>query len=171
VKLLPVCCPDLRDLIEAGLLPGVREGELGRLMRAQVDFTERLINFPPTKEGLKRLMPVNERLYYLLCRRCARLSPSDLVFSVGWQPWDRWHIQNRLWLAAKRAEIPPIRFHDLRHTAASRLRRAGADMDYIRKVLGHRNVQTTDGYVHYEAEQLHPVPALLDSLQASTNLT
>jgi integrase len=146
-KLLPVCPPDLRDLIEAGLMTGMREGELIRLTRGQVDLAERLINFPPTKNGLKRLMPINERLYYLLCRRCARLRPRDLILSLGSTPWERWHIRNRLGVAITKAEIPPFRFHDLRHTAASRLRRAGADMDHIRKVLGHRNVTTTDGYV------------------------
>ncbi len=170
-KLLPACGQDLRDLIEAGLMTSMREGELIRLTRAQIDLTARLINFPPTKKGLKRFMPINERLFYLLCRRCARLSPGDLVFSLASKPWQRWHIRNRLRVAVKRAGILPIRFHDLRHTAASRLRRAGADMDYIRKVLGHRGMQTTQGYVHYEAEQLRPVLALLDSFSPSTNMT
>lgn len=170
-KLLPVCGPDLRDLIEAGLMTGMREGELLGLTRGQVDLAERLINFPPTKKGLKRLMPINERLYYLLCHRCARLSPGDLVFSLGSSPWQRWHIRNRLGVAIRKSGIPPFRFHDLRHTAASRLRRAGADMDHIRKVLGHRNVKTTDGYVHYEAEQLRAVLALLGTPNPSTNMT
>lgn len=167
-KLLPVCGQDLRDLIEAGLMTGMREGELIGLTRIQVDLGERLMNFPPTKKGLKRLMPVNERLYYLLCRRCAGLSPGDLVFSLGSEAWQRWHIRNRLKVAVRKAGIQPIRFHDLRHTAASRLRRAGADMDFIRKVLGHRGMQTTDGYVHYEAEQLRPVLALLGTPTPST---
>ena len=170
-KLLPVCGQDLRDLIEAALMTGMREGELIRLRRGQVDLAERLINFPPTKKGLRRLMPVNERLYYLLCRRYAGLSPEDLLFSLVSKPWQRWHIRNRLQVAIRKAGIPAMRFHDLRHTAASRLRRAGADMDHIRKVLGHRGIQTTQGYVHYEADQLRPVLALLDTFKASTNVT
>jgi len=168
--LLPVCGPDFRDLLVAGLMTGMREGELIHLTRAQVDLAGRVINFPPTKKGLKRLMPVNERLYYILARRCAdldrkreegRLPVLDLVFSDGSKPWERWHIRNRLAVATKAAGIPPLRFHDLRHTAASRLRRAGADMEHIRKVLGHKGMTTTQGYVHYEAEQLRPVLALL----------
>ena len=170
-KLLPVCGQDLRDLLEAGLMTGMREGELIRLTRAHVDLAERLINFPPTKKGLKRLMPINERLYYLLCRRCAGLFPGDLVFSLGSHPWQRWHIRNRLGVAIRKVRILALRFHDLRHTAASRLRRAGADMDHIRKVLGHRGVETTHGYVHYEAEQLRAVLALLGTPTPSTNLT
>jgi hypothetical protein len=41
-------------------------------------------------------------------------------------------------------------------------------MDAIRKLLGHRNVKTTDGYVHYEAEQLRPVLALLGTPTPTT---
>jgi integrase len=84
--LLPLCGQDLRDLMEAGLLTGMREGELIRLTRARVDLENRLLNFPPTKKGRKWLMPVDERLYYLLCRRCAGLSPTDLVFSLDSRP-------------------------------------------------------------------------------------
>ncbi len=166
--LLPACSPDLRDLIEAGLMTGMREGELIGLRRGQVDLEGRVIAFAPTKKGLKRLMPINERLYYLLARRCARLLPGALVFTLDGQPWQRWHIRNRLSVAIRKAKVPALRFHDLRHTAASRLRRAGADLDHIRKVLGHQAVQTTHGYVHYEAEQLRPILALLSSPQPST---
>ncbi len=167
-SLLPACPQDLRDLIEAGLMTGMREGELIGIRRAQVDLDARVITFAPTKKGLKRLMPINERLYYLLARRCAGLSPDALVFSLAGRPWERWHIRNRLSRAITRAEIPALRFHDLRHTAASRLRRAGADLDHIRKVLGHQGIQTTHGYVHYEAEQLRPILALLSTPQVST---
>ncbi len=167
-SLLPACPSDLRDLIEAGLMTGMREGELIGLRRGQVDLEARVITFAPTKKGLKRLMPINERLYYLLARRCARLLPGAMVFTLGGQPWQRWHIRNRLSRAITRAKIPAVRFHDLRHTAASRLRRAGADLEHIRKVLGHQAVRTTHGYVHYEAEQLRPILALLSDPQAST---
>jgi integrase len=166
--LRPQCSQDFRDLIDSALLTGMRQGELIRLPKSRVDLEQRLIDFLPTKKGVKRLIPINERLYYLLCRRCAGLSPDDLVFSLGSHPWQRWQIRNRLRAAITAAKIEPITFHDLRHTAASRLRRAGADMEYIRKVLGHRGMQTTRGYVHYEAEQLRPIMALLDSLTAST---
>jgi hypothetical protein len=52
-------------------------------------------------------------------------------------------------------------------------------MEHIRKVLGHKGMTTTQGYVHYEAEQLRPVLALLEGLSTngahasrpSTNLT
>ena len=167
--LLKECRQDLRDLVEAGLLTGMREGELIGLTASQVDIEGRVISFRPTKKGLKRLMPIGERLYYILARRIngSGLSPTDLVFSNGPRSWERWHIRNQLKAAMRRAGIENFRFHDCRHTTASRLRRRGADLDHIRRVLGHRGIKTTEGYVHYEAEQLRPILALLES----TNVT
>jgi integrase len=71
-------------------------------------------------------------------------------------------------VAARKAGVVNFRFHDLRHTAASRLRRSGADMEDIERVLGHKNIKTTRGYVHYEAEQLRPMLALLGTPTLST---
>ncbi len=41
-------------------------------------------------------------------------------------------------------------------------------MEDIERILGHKNIKTTRGYVHYEAEQLRPTLALLDRISAST---
>ncbi len=71
-------------------------------------------------------------------------------------------------MAARKAKIVNFPFHDLRHTAASGLRRNGADMEDNKRVLGHTNIQTRKGCVHYEAEQLRPVLALLDRTRLST---
>jgi len=158
---------DLRDLVEAALLLGVRQSDLTRLTVAQVDLEERVISFPAKKKGRKRVLPIGERLYYLLARRIAGLSATDLVFLNGSRRWERWHIRNRLQAAMKRVGISNLRFHDLRHTAGSRLRRRGADMEDIRRILGHRGKQTTEGYVHYQAEQLRPVLALLESTKVT----
>jgi integrase len=49
----------------------------------------------------------------------------------------------------KRAELPAITFHDLRHTAGSLMLRAGARMTEVSEVLGHSSVKVTqDIYAH-----------------------
>lgn len=166
------CSQDFRDLFEAALLIGKRQGLLTHLTVGQVDLENRLITFPSQKRGLKGILPINERLYHILARRIrnegkARLSPANLVFSENGRAWQRWTIRNRLQKAMGKTGIENLRFHDSRHTIGSRLRRRGADMDHIRKILGHRGIKTTEGYVHYEAEQLRPILALLES----TNVT
>ena len=47
-----------------------------------------------------------------------------------------------------------MRFHDLRHTAATNLARAGKDIKFIAQFLGHRDVKTSARYIHYSDEDL-----------------
>lgn len=55
---------------------------------------------------------------------------------------------NRFETLAHRADLPPIRFHDLRHGAASLAKAAGLDSKYIAALLGHaRSSFTDDVYV------------------------
>ena len=54
----------------------------------------------------------------------------------------------RFEILAYRAGLPPVRFHDLRHGAASLCKAAGLDTKYISALLGHtRNSFTEDTYV------------------------
>lgn len=51
-------------------------------------------------------------------------------------------------LACGKAGIEDLRFHDLRHTFASRLVEAGVDIVTIRDLLGHFSVKMTQRYTH-----------------------
>ena len=46
------------------------------------------------------------------------------------------------------ADIEDFRFHDLRHTFATRLVMAGVDFLTIMELLGHKNIETTMRYAH-----------------------
>ena len=49
----------------------------------------------------------------------------------------------------KRAELPLIRFHDLRHTYATILLMAGKHPKYVQELLGYANISITlDTYSH-----------------------
>lgn len=52
--------------------------------------------------------------------------------------------------------------HALRHSAASRLVAAGADIAMVKEFLGHRNITTTMRYVHLNKERLKKAASLLD---------
>ncbi len=54
--------------------------------------------------------------------------------------------------AVRLAKIPPIRFHDLRHTFATRLVRSGVDIVTVQHLLGHSNIMMTSRYAHSDAD-------------------
>jgi integrase len=55
----------------------------------------------------------------------------------------------RSWADAKKKADVDIRFHDLRHDAASNLAMAGASLREIGEVLGHRSMQMVKRYSHF----------------------
>ena len=67
-----------------------------------------------------------------------------------------------------------LRFHDLRHVHASWLLIAGVSIDIIRELLGHRDVRTTNRYIHYDRKNalqfLDRLPKInLDNLSAEAS--
>lgn len=63
------------------------------------------------------------------------------------------------------AGLPRIRFHDLRHSAASLLLAAGVQLAEVSKVLGHSEVRvTSDVYAHLQRETAATAARHMDAL-------
>ncbi len=62
-------------------------------------------------------------------------------------------------LAVKAAKIRNFRFHDCRHTFATRVRRAGHGLDVLKDLLGHSTILLSNRYAHVGAEQLRDAVA------------
>jgi len=77
---------------------------------------------------------------------------------------------NEIKAAAGLRDHDNIQPHAVRHAAATRLLRRGADLKSIQTVLGHANLATTAMYLHTDEEQLRAV-ARLASLKASEPVT
>jgi integrase len=69
--------------------------------------------------------------------------------------------------ARKRADVPHIRFHDLRHTFATRLGRSGADLAVIREALGHSSISVTQKYRHVVSGEVGAALARLPHLSGN----
>jgi integrase len=54
--------------------------------------------------------------------------------------------------AVQLAGIQKLRFHDTRHTFATRLIRAGVDIIMVQKLLGHSKITMTERYAHSFAD-------------------
>jgi len=66
------------------------------------------------------------------------------------------------------AGIKNFRWHDLRHTFASRLRMIGAPLEDIADLLGHKSLTMTRRYAHLGPNKLHEVVSLLKPTATTT---
>jgi site-specific recombinase XerD len=57
-----------------------------------------------------------------------------------------------------------IGFHSLRHSFATHLLEKGVDVKYIKDILGHFDIRTTERYLHISKEKLINIISPLDTL-------
>lgn len=148
VKLLAESPDYLRPILVVALQTGMRRGEIFNLKWKQVDLNKRHIIVKQTKSGKSRMIPINNHLYQELLRvestngKCEHVFPNSLTG----KPFT--DVKKSFKGACKKAGIKGLRFHDLRHTFATRLIEAGADLITVRDLLGHFSVRVTQRYTH-----------------------
>ena len=146
---LPLC---YRPLVIVALHTGMRRGELANLRWQDVDFHTRTLVVQQSKSGEGRRVPMNRVVVATLrALRRERQAFGGLVFT---SPEGRFlhNFGRAWWKAVSAAEITDLRFHDLRHTAASRLVMAGVDLYTVKEILGHKTLVMTQRYSHLSPE-------------------
>lgn len=150
----------LRAAVTIALATGMRQGEIYGLHWWQVDFSRNTITLDRTKTNRARVIPIAGALRELLLLLHSNRGDSQKVLA-GKFHGDYWGQVRRV------AEIEDFRFHDLRHTAATRMAELGVDPFTISAILGHTNVQMTAKYAHATGEGTRrAVEALSDYAKA-----
>ena len=72
-------------------------------------------------------------------------------------------VNNMLKRVLERAGIPKVRFHDLRHTVATRLAESNIDLVVVKEILGHADIQTTMRYAHAVPKRKQDAISVLNS--------
>jgi integrase len=126
---------------------GLRRGEIVQLTWADIDLHAKRLTVRAgyAKSGKARHIPLNSEVVALLKTVKKSNGGEGRLFSVlgiG-KAWER------LMTAAK---IEEFRFHDLRHTFASKLVMAGVDLNTVRELLGHGDIKMTLRYAHLAPE-------------------
>lgn len=152
VRLINACLADLRQLVKAALFTGARYGELARLRVADVNPDTAMIYISPeAKSGKGRYVPLSAEGLNFFRAATVGKTGNELVFlRKDGRPWGKNHHVRPLLAACENANISPaVGFHELRHTYASLLAQAGADLLTISKLLGHADTRITSRhYAH-----------------------
>lgn len=90
----------------------------------------------------------------------------DLVFTTGvGTPLSARNVSRSFKAALTRAGLPDVRFHDLRHAAASYLAAGGVTQRAVMDILGHSSSSlTTEVYTHLLDDQRRDAAARMDTL-------
>jgi len=170
---------------------GLRLGELRARCWRDVDFARSLVRVRASysmrwlttpKSGKVRAVPLAPDVATALARLSRRerwTGEEDLVFPGELGSFlDDSALRRRYKAALAAAGLKPLRFHDLRHTFGTRMI-AKADIVRVKEWMGHADIQTTMGYLHYapraedaklvaEAFALSHAEPVLASVEASS---
>lgn len=161
--LLSECPRHLKPIVETAILTGMRLGEILSLKWEQIRNGLIMLEGGMVKSGKGRQIPVNEDLDMVFkeVRRQNHLK-SEFVFcdSQGRRFND---VRSSFSGACRRAGVENFRFHDLRHTFASRLVMRGASIKAVQELLGHSTLNMTMRYAHLSPEHLKDAVNLLNN--------
>ena len=153
---------------------GFRQGNQFRCRWVDVSFETGTIRARRPKSGKDYFVPINDELRAILQGLPSRLR-SEWVFpsETGKTALDAKNYMHRVFLPAlQRAKIADFRWHDLRHTFASRLVMAGVDLHTVQELMGHQSIAMTQRYAHLSpAHKLAAVQRLVERPTATTTAT
>lgn len=154
---------DYAPALRFAFLTGCRRAEIVGLEWPHVDFFNR--EFTVTGKGARsRTLPMTEEIFRLLwalkddhptavftyvCRRPRGKQVKGQRYPITMEGF------KTAWRRARdRTDLHDFRFHDTRHTAATRLVRATGNLKLAQKLLGHTEIATTNRYAHVTRDDL-----------------
>jgi len=150
-RLLAALPVRFQSIVTAAIHTGLRQGELLRLTWSDVDWTVGVLTIHETKSGERRRVPMNSVVQTLFTEVRATQPPAatDRVF-----PHDHRYLRRAFAKAVMAAGLVPFRFHDLRHTFASRLAMQGANDRTLMALGGWKSPRMLDRYAHLSPAHL-----------------
>jgi integrase len=172
--------------VAVSVLTGIRQGEARGLtwqdvdvnagvlrVRRQLDRTGDLVE--PKTAAAKREVPIPPSLGRVLAAHEAKAfgrghaRPDSFVFAsrTGTPLAVRNIIRRGLEEAITAAGLPKLRWHDLRHVAASAMIESGATVGYVSRVLGHANPAIRLGIYAHAFEQAAHADRTREAMEAA----
>ena len=163
------------------LYTGLRVGEVCGLMWRDIDFEKSVLAVRRTVQRIRngdrstciladtpksrtsrRSIPIPKFLIKLL--RESRSNENCYILSGSNHIIEPRTLQRRFKSILKKADLPSVSYHSLRHAFATNCLQAGFDVKTLSEILGHASVETTlNRYVHTSMERKIACMALLES--------
>ena len=140
--------PDyLKPIVTCALQTGLRKSNILQLRWELVDLDFRFIEvLAQHNKGHKIIkIPISDKLLEVL-NSIPRIS--EYVFCNPETKIPYKDFSNSFKTACKQAGINNFRFHDLRHTVATRLVEKGIDLRVVQEIMAHSTIVTTQRYMH-----------------------
>ena len=157
-----------RAIFELMYSSGLRISEVVKLDLSDVDLNERILLVREGKGGKDRYVPFsevsavfimkyieNDRKKHL--RFCKGDDAAIFIGQGGRMKTQVIRLYFRKYLEATGITRRNLSPHSIRHSCATHLLEAGADVRYVQELLGHEHIQTTVKYTHLMIESLKRV--------------
>ena len=158
-----------RCVLEVFWSTGMRIGELISLAVEDIDFVQEFCTIRHGKGDKPRVVPLGSGTLGWLRTYIYQVRPillpeaqgsSALFLSRFGKEMDKSGLHYKLKVYGRRAGLlHPLSGHSFRHTLASEMLKAGADLRHIQELLGHEKLTTTQRYLHLVKGELKKVHA------------
>lgn len=163
----------MKPLMVFALETGVRRGDILNLRWNAIDMREGWIRLTMEKTEFEAVIPISRACREALVE-CRRRSTGARVFvAERGRPIGETRVRRTFVLAKKLAGIERrLRFHDCRHTFASRLISAhGVSMRVVATALGHTTTEQTERYAKPSEFAMRQIKTALDADTFAANIT
>lgn len=174
IKLLNACSgrrAHLRALVITALDTAARRGELFKLKWSDVDFNNDVIRLraTTTKTATARTIGITPRVREELMKLWLESAQDmdDTVFGYG---KENSTIKTAWKSACRAAGVDSFRFHDLRHTATTRLVQTGVPSTLVMKITGHTQHVTFARYVNPNDDSVRQAADALSNFNAQAGV-
>lgn len=149
------------DIVVFALNTGLRKGEIFNLNFSNINMNERIIFIIDSKSNKNRIIPMNDPVYDILCKKINKSNINENIF-YGKNKRSFINAVNKAGLnngiTDRRQKVV---FHTLRHTFASWLVQDGVPLAVVSKLLGHSTINLTMRYTHLAPTQYRQAVNLL----------
>jgi site-specific recombinase XerD len=139
---------------------GLRQKEVRNLKWQDIDFEREIIHIKKSKSNKHRIIFLHPKIRELLKEFGNR--KGLILISERGNKYNERTIQQIVKKAAEKGKIKKKATpHTLRHSFATHLLEAGADIRHIQSLLGHKNLQSTQIYTHIANKNIKNLSKLL----------